>query len=314
MPVPLVLSNPACIAPVQDWCGEGALWRPQEQALYWTDINRFLIHRWEMHSHAVSTWQFAEPVTALALTTRVDLLLVVLASRIILWRPSAVGQANEAENEVIYVLPEWPEVRGNDARVDPAGVLWVATMQNNVAPDGASLPVNEGLGSLFSLNASGQAQIWRTKLLIGNTLAWSPDRRFMYSADTLANEIRRYDWSSDGSIANEVPWFRGDGGNAAGLPDGSAMDSDGYLWNCRYGGGCILRIDPEGRIDRVISMPVKNPTTCVFGGADLTTLYVTSAALGDDQSLAGSVFAIETNVRGLPGNQFRLQTGRANPV
>ena len=309
MPTPLVIGTPVCVAPIEDLCGEGAVWHPQEQALYWTDINRFLIHRWDSCSRAVDTWQFAEPVTALTLTTREDVLLVVLASRVLLWQPSPDSPAIDARDNLEFVLPEWPEARCNDARVDPAGVLWIATMQNNVGAGGEPIPVEQALGCLLSLDAAGTTRKWRTQLHIGNTLAWSPDSRFMYTADTLADEIHRYDWNSDSSLDNETLWFKGSG---QGLPDGSAMDSDGYLWNCRHGGGCILRIDPTGVVERVIRMPVKNPTTCIFGGADNTTLYVTSAKLDDpDHPLAGGLFSIETNMRGLAPNRFPLK--QSNP-
>ncbi len=308
MPTPFVIGNPVCIAPVEDLCGEGAVWHPQEQALYWTDINRFLIHRWNPRSRAVDTWQFQEPVTALTLTTRDDVLLVVLASRVMLWQPSPDSPPIDTSDNLGFVLPEWPQARCNDARVDPAGVLWIATMQNNVGASGEPLPIDQTLGGLLSLDAAGTMRKWRTQLHIGNTLAWSPDGLFMYTADTLADEIHRYDWNSDSSLENETLWFKG---NGEGLPDGSAMDSEGYLWNCRHGGGCILRIDPSGEVERVIAMPVKNPTTCIFGGTDNTTLYVTSAKIDDlDHPLAGGLFSIETNMRGLPPNRFLLKSDR----
>lgn len=88
------------------------------------------------------------------------------------------------------------------------------------------------------------------------------------------------------------------------------MDSEGYLWNCRFGGGCVVRVAPDGEIDRVIEMPVRNITTCTFGGPDLTTLYVTTAAAdrvdggAETDRLAGSLFAIETGIPGLPENRF----------
>jgi sugar lactone lactonase YvrE len=306
MPTPLVTGNLVCIAPVEDLCGEGAVWHPQKQALYWTDINRFLIHRWDSCSHAVETWQFSEPVTALTLTTRNDVLLVVLASRVMLWQPSPDSPPIDARDSIDFALPEWPEARCNDARVDPAGVLWISTMQNNVGAGGEPLLIDQTLGCLLSLDSAGTTRTWRTQLHIGNTLAWSPDSRFMYTADTLADEIHRYDWNNDSSLRNETLWFKG---NGHGLPDGSAMDSEGYLWKCRHGGGCILRIDPNGAVERMITMPVKNPTTCIFGGNDGTTLYVTSARLDDpEHPLAGSLFSIETNVRGLPPNRFRLKS------
>ena len=82
-----ILSGPTCVAKVGDICGEGAVWHAPEAALYWTDINRFLIHRYDPRSHDVETWEFSEPVTAVNMTTRDDTLAVVLGSRVILWEP-----------------------------------------------------------------------------------------------------------------------------------------------------------------------------------------------------------------------------------
>jgi len=93
-----------------------------------------------------------------------------------------------------------------------------------------------------------------------------------------------------------------------GVPDGSAVDTEGYLWNCRFFGGCILRIAPNGTLDRIIEMPVSNVTHCAFGGPNLSTLYVTSASIGapPSEKTAGDLFAIETSVRGMPIGRFRI--------
>jgi sugar lactone lactonase YvrE len=295
----LVVREPFVVAAVKDVCGEGAMWHPEEGAVYWTDINRFLVHRWDERSNEVKTWEFGEPVTALALTTQEGSILVVLGSKILLWEP--VG---DRRRELGFHLDGWPEARCNDARVDPAGVLWVESMENNVGVDGAALPVTRVLGKLFSVDGSGAARVWREGLRIGNTMAWSPDERYLFAGDTLANEIYRFDWAADSTIANEVVWFSG---HERGLPDGSVMDEEGFLWNCRYGGGCILRVGPDGVLDRVIEIPVANPTTCIFGGKDGRTLYVTSAAASDEGNpFSGALFAIETNVRGLVEGRFRV--------
>ena len=99
------------------------------------------------------------------------------------------------------------------------------------------------------------------------------------------------------SISCERPFFSG---YSRGHPDGSAVDSQGHLWNCRFGGSCIVRVAPDGKVDRVIEMPVRNVTTCAFGGADLRTLYITTASILTDSSdrLAGSLFALDVDVPG----------------
>jgi sugar lactone lactonase YvrE len=93
-----------------------------------------------------------------------------------------------------------------------------------------------------------------------------------------------------------------------GVPDGSAIDEEGFVWNCRYFGHCLVRFAPSGEVDRVVEMPVKNITNCVFGGSGLRTLFVTTAAIADGggDCRAGGVFAVDAGVRGLPENLFRI--------
>jgi sugar lactone lactonase YvrE len=289
-----------CVAPTGDVCGEGAVWHAAHSAVYWTDINRFLIHRYTLADQCVRTWFFDEPVTALALTDRDELLVVVLGSGVILWEP-----ASDIRQKAIYQLEGWPAVRLNDARADPRGSLWVGSMRNNVNPDGSSGEAGGQDGILHRIDPDGRVTIHRRDIGISNTLGWSPDKKRFYSGDSLANVIWGYDYdAASGAITNEIPFFQN---FDRGLPDGSTVDAEGYLWNCRYHGGCIVRVAPNGAVDRVVEMPVKNITTCTFGGSDLRTLYVTtaSAQAAPRERLAGGLFAIRCDVRGQPENRFR---------
>jgi sugar lactone lactonase YvrE len=296
-----MIGEVVCVAPTGDVCGEGAVWHAGHNAVYWTDINRFLIHRLSLADSSVRSWFFDEPVTALSLTDRDEVLAVVLGSRVILWEPST-----DTRHNPIFLLPGSPRVRLNDARCDPRGSLWLGSMRNNVNADGSAGEAGGQDGALVRLDPDGTVTSWRTGIGIANTLTWSPDRRHFYFGDTIANVIWVYDYDfATGAIANERPFLEG---FARGLPDGSAMDAEGYLWNCRFYGNCIVRVAPNGKIDRVVEMPVKNITTCVFGGADLTTLFVTTAsaqaAAGD--RLAGSLFAIQAGVKGQAENRFNF--------
>ena len=120
----------------------------------------------------------------------------------------------------------------------------------------------------------------------------------------MKNVVWSYDYDG-GGIANEQSFFEGFG---RGNPDGSAMDADGYLWNCRFGGSCVVRVAPSGEIDRIVEMPVRNITTCAFGGKDLRTLYITTATIlgGHRDRLGGSLFAMEVATPGLPSWPFKL--------
>lgn len=295
-----MIAKPICAAATGDVCGEGAVWHAEHEALYWTDINRFLVHRLSPKDQCVRTWFFEEPVTAVALTDRPEVLVVVLGSCVILWEPDT-----DIRRSPVFRLAGWPKVRLNDARPDPRGSLWLGSMRNNVNPDGSSGEAGGRDGALFRLDPNGEVKIWRQDIGIANTLAWSPDHRHFYFGDTPANTIWMYDYDSEtGVIANERPFFKN---FARGLPDGSTVDSDGYLWNCRFFGGCIVRVAADGKIDRIVEMPVKNITTCTFGGPNRKTLYVTTARIeapaGD--RLAGSLYAIATDVAGQPECRFR---------
>ncbi len=290
------LNSCRCVAATGDRCGEGAAWHVEEKAIYWTDINRFLVHRLDVSNASVTTWYFDEPVTAIVCTDRPEILLVVFGSKVCLWS----ARENRIVRE-IYRLQEWPAVRFNDARADVRGSLWAGTMANNVAPDGSNREIIGSDGVLFRIDPDGSWQIWKRGIGISNTVVWSPDCKHFYFADTLANTIYSYTYDeAQGSISEEHPFLRHD----RGVPDGSAMDAEGFIWNTRPLGQCIIRIAPSGEVAEVHELPVLKPTTCCFGGPNLSTLYITSAS--SPERLAGCLFALDTGTWGLPEPRFRV--------
>ena len=289
-----------CVAPVGDKCGEAATWAPDEQALYWCDVNRFLIHRMDAEER-VSSWFFDEPVTALSLTDRPGVLLVALGSRLIHWKPK-----DDSRRDQGFMFAEWPSARLNDGRAAPNGDFWIGSMHNNVGPNGEPLDAAFGYGVLHRLRVEGAVSIEKRELGISNTVCWSPDRRTFYFGDSQKNTIWAYDYDeATGQIANERPFFAG---FERGSPDGSAVDAEGRLWNCRFDGACVVCVTPDGEIDQVLEMPVRNITTCAFGGKDLKTLYITTAAMltTDSDRLAGSLFAYAADAPGLESFQARI--------
>jgi sugar lactone lactonase YvrE len=180
-------------------------------------------------------------------------------------------------------------------------------MRNNVAADGSDVKVEGFTGSLYRVNGDGEVGVADSGFGITNTLAWSPDRTTFYCACSIRNVIYAYDYDGGtSSIRNRRALVEN---SSPGVPDGSAMDEEGYLWNCRYAGGCILRISPRGKIVEEIRMPASNITNCSFGGEDLRKMYVTTASLGagKQEKLAGGLFVMRTGVRGMGPARFRLR-------
>lgn len=289
------------VAPTGDICGEAPVWDPDSETVYWCDINRFLIHRFDPGSGNTRSWFFDAPVVALSLTTEPGRLLVALGSKLIWWWP-----ATDQREDHGFETPGWPKIRLNDGGADPLGNFWVGSMENNVGENGEPLPVSKHLGELYRIDPDGSVTIWQTGIGISNTLCWSPDGSNFYFGDTLKNVIDVFHFGKhSGDIKKQTAHFKS---FVRGLPDGSAIDSEGNLWNCRFYGGCIVRVDPDGTVLNVYDLPIKNITNAVFGGRDLGTLYVTSAMDQKDATdrLAGSLMAMEVEAQGLPPDRVRV--------
>jgi sugar lactone lactonase YvrE len=293
-----------CVAETKNLVGEGPVWDADSQCLYWTDINGMCVYRLDVHTGKIDRWQFQAPVSALSLTSATGWLLVAAGTQLLVWKP-------ETDERVLFSQVEdaGSGNRLNDGAADPDGNFWVGTMRNNVAPDGSGIDVEwddpkNRTGSLYRVASDGTVLRQGSDLAISNTMIWSPDGSTMYTGDSIDNVLYAYDYR-DGSALDRRVFTQG---FSRGVPDGSAIDEDGFVWNCRYFGSCLVRFAPTGEVDRVVEMPVTNITNCAFGGSDLRTLYVTTALLssGPNTPLAGGLFAFEPGVRGLPENIFRV--------
>lgn len=284
--------------------GEGPVWSAAEQALYWLDIGNRTLHR---------RCQAAEGVRSWSLPAYPGCLAEIAPGSIAIAMGEGVHRFDLAKS-CAQLMCKTPNRRNgtrfNDGKVDPKGRFWAATMQNNLGAGGALIAVDRCDGALYRFDSGGSAQMLEEDLGIANTMAWSPDTKRFYFADSLKGQIFVYDFDLDsGSLHNKRLFFEASG---RGVPDGSAMDIDGCLWNARWDASAVLRITPEGKVDRVIELPVSRPTSCCFGGPRLDTLYVTSAALGLPATelakapLSGAVFAISGMGQGMPVPVMRL--------
>ena len=197
--------------------------------------------------------------------------------------------------------PGGPDLRYNNSKCDRRGRFWAGTMYEG--------PEKRRIAGLARLDPDLSLHAMEKGVGTSNSIAWSPDDRTFYYSDTSARVIWAYDFDLDaGTIGNRRVFSDMDG--QPGGPDGSTVDAEGFLWNAQWGGWRLVRYASDGRIDRIVPMPVAQPTSCAFGGPDLATLYVTSARTGLSdadvarQPQAGGLFALDLGVRGLPEPRF----------
>lgn len=191
--------------------------------------------------------------------------------------------------------------RLNDGRCDRRGRFWVGSMHEGyrAEPRGAFYRIDPDLSSSVAFDA----------ITVPNSVAFSPDDRLMYFADTPRHKIWVFDFDLDAGRLSNRRLFKDLSGEAR-LPDGSTVDVDGCLWNAEYRGARVVRYTPQGRIDRVVELPVTQPTSCAFGGRNLDTLYITTAAQRltpeqlAQQPEAGSLFAVNPGIQGIPEPGF----------
>lgn len=276
--------------------GEAPFWDAPEQTLYWVDIAARQALR--LQGDNVQIWQMPEHVSAFIPCASGDAL-VTLSSGV--YRLDLDSPGLDPRLTLLCVVDPQPGNRPNEARCDALGQLWLGTMQNNIGEQGQDLPVERRSGGLFRVQVDGRVTPLLNGLGIPNTLLWSADATTLYFGDSLDATIYQYSVAADGFLSPPEVWR---GPHPRGGPDGSAMDADGFVWNARWDGSCLLRLAPDGQVDRVIELPVSRPTSCVFGGADLRTLFITSAASPANHPLDGALLSIRVDVPGVVCTRF----------
>jgi sugar lactone lactonase YvrE len=285
-----------------DTLGESPVWCPLQKALYWVDIRYPAVRRFDHASGCVDTWAMPELVGSLALAD--DGRLIVSLTRMLALFDPATGALTE-----IAAPPQvGPDQRFNDGKCDPQGRFWVGTMNNITrAPE----------GTLYCLGQDATLAPTLSGIRIPNSLAWSPDGRTMYFADSLVRTIYAFAFDSEtGTISDRRDFAKT---TAPAIPDGATVDREGCLWCAEYDGWRVTRFRPDGQIDRIIELPVQRPTSCAFGGPDLDVLYVTTATQRltpeelANQPLAGALLALRPRVCGIPEPRYALpKTARAS--
>lgn len=277
--------------------GEGPIWHIGRQQLFFFDINEQTLSAVTAQGELAEQWLFNEIVTAAAV---VDDNTLVLATETGLkyFDLTSGGLAHVTEIEA-----DKADTRSNDSRVHPSGAFWIGTMSKTQEES----PV----GALYHYRG-GELTTLKSGVKIPNATCFSPDGTIAYWTDTPSRQILKCptdpatglptgDWTLFADVSDHRGW-----------PDGAVVDSQGYLWNARWGGSCVVRHAPDGSVDRIIEVPVSQVTCPAFGGADLKTLFITTAAKGltpaqrAAEKVAGGLFAIDVDVAGLPETPIHI--------
>ena len=295
-----------------DALGESPFWHPTEQRLYWVDIPGRRVRRWDPASGAQDTWALPLEPGCIAPAKGGGL---VLALRDGVYRARDWG--GELQPVVQFRLDKG--TRFNDGKADPMGRFWAGTYYE---------PKDARKADLYCIdcrpdNGNGGKPIVQLKAhnaTAANGIAWSPDARTLYWTDTQVATVYAWDWDAHSNVMRHhrvfrqfppkpAGWKPGDAGYG-GRPDGAAMDAEGHYWCALFEGQRLARISPAGEIVASIELPARCPTMPCFGGADLKTLYVTTARHNrPEEELrafphSGCVLAARVDVPGLPANFF----------
>jgi sugar lactone lactonase YvrE len=273
--------------------GEGAIWHPKEQKLYWVDINQGFLHLYEPSTGKNKTVELGQQVGTVVPDNKGN---AIVALHDGIYRYSFIGK----KLELLQPNPEksTTDNRFNDGKCDPAGRVWVGTIGANHS------------AALYRMDADHSIHTMKREVGTSNGIVWSLDKKTMYYIDTNTGKVVAYDYDNcTGDISNPrdavvIP-------EGTGAPDGSTMDSDGMIWIAHWGGSRVTRWNPvTGELLCKVEIPAKLVTSCAFGGKNLDTLYITTAKDGlaekelQEYPTSGGLFVVKPGVRGIKANLF----------
>jgi sugar lactone lactonase YvrE len=275
--------------------GESPVWCPRTERLFLVDIMGQAIHVLHPADGSYRSFQLPDMVTSVS--TRVaGGLILTLRKTFAFFDPDTGALAILDDPE-----PDRPDNRFNDGKCDRQGRLWAGTMAKDWLAE---------TGALYRFAADRRITRMQDQVKCSNGTGWSPDGRIMYYTESFRYTIFAYDFDPpSGEVANRRPFAAVDPA-AGGFPDGLTVDAEGFIWSAQPVWGRLVRYDPEGRMERIIELPVSRGTSCIFGGRDYRTLFVTTATETltpeqlEEEPLAGSVLAFEPGMRGLPETPF----------
>jgi sugar lactone lactonase YvrE len=287
-----------CVCNSQDGLGESPIWVEKEKSLYWSDHLGPNMKRLNTATQELKVWKMPEQVGSFAFREKGGLIAGTNSGF------HTIDLESGEFKKVIDPEPDMLTNRLNDGKIDRSGRYWCGSMDAQL---------EEKTGHIYRLNPDNSCQKMASdfNFIVSNGIAFSPDNKRMYFGDTRGGMIYTFDFDMEsGVISNQKEFFSTK--NMEGMVDGATVDRDGYYWFALVRAGCkILRVDPKGRLDLVVDMPVPSCTCVTFGGDNYETLYVTTArAFLSEDTLekypqSGNIFAVHgLGVRGFPEPLF----------
>lgn len=280
-----------CVVRAGNGLGEAPQWCAATRKMWWIDIYAPALHSYDPQSHAHASMPLPGRIVGSFAMRRCGGMVIARNDGLFSFDP-----ATSASSSIACPEPDKPEHRLNDGKCDRRGRYWVGSMHATI---------RQPVGVFYRIDPDHSVHRMFDGFILPNSVAISPDDSTFYFADTLSFTIWAFDFDiAAGTLSNRRVFA--DTRSHRGRPDGSTVDSEGFLWNAEMAGGRVVRYAPDGRIDRTYALPVSRVTSCAFGGPNLDTLYITSAShgLSDEQRtaepLAGSLFALDPGTRGVP--------------
>jgi sugar lactone lactonase YvrE len=288
-----VLMEPELIADYNCRTGENPLWHPDEQRLYWEDIPRGRLFRYDPATGHHEMCYEGRPIGGFTIQADGALLLFQDKGTITLW-------CDGKTETVIEEIPAEVNTRFNDVIADPVGRVFCGTM-----------PTQERSGRLYRLDLDGTLTEVVDGVGVSNGLGFTPDRKGLYYTDTTKHVIYLFDYDqATGAITNRRDFIRVPQVPGEGHPDGMTVDAEGYVWVARWDGSCLVRYAPDGTEVQRIAFPAKKVSCPTFGGPDYTDIYVTTANIQGKEIEgpgAGALFRLNLGIKGVP--EFRSRIG-----
>ena len=286
--------KPRCVAPTGCLLGEGPVWSPSEGFVWWVDIKRAKLHRYNTVTGNARRYDLPIRASALAMW---DGALLMAGDR-------EVGRY-DPETEAydrLHALVSLPVgARTNDGGMTPEGDFIVGTMDD---------AEEESIGEYYLIQEDAQPRKLDLPIVtVTNTMQFSPDGKKFYTCDSTEQCIYVHDYEPITCVMSNRRVFS-QSNHANGFPDGSAVDVEGGIWTAEWGAGQVVRRNARGRVTRVVDLPAPRPSSCAFGGRDLKTLFVTTARQGlpdrafEANPLSGGLFAIDVEVAGCAVPEF----------